>query len=147
MLAACERQLPVDIVVCAAAVADWRVESESQRKLKKTEGEPPVLRFVENPDILRTIGMLTEGRPRLVVGFAAETENVLENARAKRIRKGCDWILANDVSHEGRVEGVFGGDLNRVHLVTADGVDSWPTQSKRQIAEDLVGRIVAFFSS
>jgi phosphopantothenoylcysteine decarboxylase/phosphopantothenate--cysteine ligase len=148
MLAACEAALPADIAVCAAAVADWRVADEAPQKLKKEKGGgPPMLRMVENPDILATLSAATGGRrPRLVVGFAAETENVVPNARAKRQRKGCDWIVANDVAP---ATGTFGGDANTVHLVTGDGaaaVEDWPTLSKAEVAGRLAARIAAHFA-
>jgi phosphopantothenoylcysteine decarboxylase / phosphopantothenate---cysteine ligase len=144
MLAACEAALPVDVAVCAAAVADWRVASEAGQKLKKEGGgAPPALKLVENPDILATLAKAEGGRrPRLVVGFAAETETIVEHARAKRARKGCDWILANDVSP---ATGTFGGDANRIHLVDADGVEDWPLLSKREVAERLAQRVAEHF--
>jgi phosphopantothenoylcysteine decarboxylase / phosphopantothenate---cysteine ligase len=141
MLAACEAALPVDVAVCAAAVADWRAE-ESTQKIKK-KGAPPALKLVENPDILARLSTAGNARPRLVVGFAAETENLIENARQKRQKKGCDWILANDVSAEG---GVFGGDANTIHLVSADGVEDWPPLSKRDVAERLAQRVAKLFN-
>ncbi len=140
MLAACEAALPADIAVCAAAVADWRAE-ESAHKIKK-KGAPPALKLVENPDILARLSAAGNARPRLVVGFAAETENLVENARQKRAKKGCDWILANDVSAS---SGVFGGDANTIHLVSGDGVEDWPPLSKRDVAERLALRIAQFF--
>ncbi|MBX6426070.1 MAG: bifunctional phosphopantothenoylcysteine decarboxylase/phosphopantothenate--cysteine ligase CoaBC [Variibacter sp.] len=140
MLAAVEKALPVDAAVFAAAVADWRVDNAGQQKLKKGANGPPVLTLVENPDILATIAHRKSNRPTLVVGFAAETERVLEHAKEKLARKGCDWIVANDVSIE---SGVMGGDRNTVHLVTRDGVESWPTQSKEDVARGLVARIAA----
>lgn len=140
MLAACEAALPVDVAVCAAAVADWRAE-EAPQKLKK-KGAPPVLRLVENPDILAQLSAAGNLRPRLVVGFAAETENLIANAQAKRAKKGCDWILANDVS---AASGTFGGDINTIHLVSEAGVEDWPPLSKREVAERLAERIAAFF--
>ena len=144
MLAACRAALPADIVVCAAAVADWRVDGVAEQKLKKRAGgEPPKLKFAENPDILATLSQLAEGRPRLVVGFAAETENLIENAEAKRRRKGCDWIVANDVSAAG---GGFGGDSNLVHLIAGDQVEDWPRMSKRDVAERLAARIAEHFN-
>jgi len=139
MLAACLAELPVDAAVCAAAVADWRIDSTGSRKLKKAAGRPPALRLVENPDILAAIAA-AERRPLLVVGFAAETEDVVANATAKRQAKGCDWIVANDVAPE---SGVFGGDRNTVHLVTAAGVEPWPTLSKVEVARRLAERIAA----
>jgi len=140
MLEACTAALPADVAVCAAAVADWRAE-EAPQKIKK-KGAPPALRLVENPDILATLSAAGNARPRLVVGFAAETENLAENARAKRAKKGCDWILANDVS---AAAGTFGGDRNTVHLVTESGVEDWPPLSKHDVAERLAQRIAAFF--
>jgi phosphopantothenoylcysteine decarboxylase/phosphopantothenate--cysteine ligase len=138
MLAAAEDALPVDAAVFAAAVADWRVAEAGEQKLKKTAAGAPKLALVENPDILATIAHRPAGRPRLVVGFAAETEHVVENARAKRARKGCDWIVANDVTP---ATGIMGGDRNTVHLITAEGVESWPDESKEQVAARLVARI------
>jgi phosphopantothenoylcysteine decarboxylase/phosphopantothenate--cysteine ligase len=142
MLAACEVALPVDIAVMAAAVADWRVESASLHKLKKDGGGPPVLQLAENPDILSRIAQRGNDRPTLVIGFAAETENVVDNARLKRERKRCDWILANDVSPG---TGTFGGDSNRIHLVYAQGVEDWPIMTKREVAAKLARRIAASF--
>jgi phosphopantothenoylcysteine decarboxylase/phosphopantothenate--cysteine ligase len=110
------------------------------QKLKKGRGDAPVLCLVENPDILASIAGRRSDRPRLVIGFAAETENVLQNAREKRARKGCDWILANDVSP---AEGIFGGDSNRITLVDASGAEEWPRMTKRQVAERLAERIAA----
>jgi len=141
MLAACEKALPADIAVCAAAVADWRAEAAPQ-KLKKKNGAPPALKLVENPDILATLSKRGNRRPALVVGFAAETEKVVEHAREKRLRKGCDWILANDVSP---AAGTFGGDANTVHIIDEAGVEDWPPLSKRAVAERLAERIVRFF--
>jgi phosphopantothenoylcysteine decarboxylase/phosphopantothenate--cysteine ligase len=140
MLAACEEALPVDIAVMAAAVADWRVEAVSRHKLKKEIGGPPRLHLAENPDILATIAGRRSDRPGLVVGFAAETEHVVENAGKKRLRKGCDWILANDVSPG---SGTFGGDRNTIHLVDANGVEHWPVMTKREVAARLADRIAA----
>jgi phosphopantothenoylcysteine decarboxylase/phosphopantothenate--cysteine ligase len=138
MLQAVEAALPADVAIFAAAVADWRTADAGEQKLKKDGSGPPKLALVENPDILATISKLKTSRPQLVIGFAAETEKVIEHAKAKLIRKGCDWIVANDVSAEG---GAMGGDDNAVHLVTASGVDSWPTQSKDDVARTLVARI------
>jgi len=140
MLAACERALPADVAVCAAAVADWRVAREAGEKLKKNGAAPPALEMAENPDILATLSAAANTRPALVIGFAAETENVVEYARAKLARKGCDWILANDVSPE---TGTFGGDDNTIHLVSTDGVEDWPRMSKSDVAERLADRITA----
>ena len=139
MLQAVEAALPADVAVFTAAVADWRVAEPGQEKLKKNS-TAPALALVENPDILATIARRNAKRPRLVIGFAAETERVIDHAKAKLAKKGCDWILANDVSHE---TGIMGGDLNTVHLVTASGVESWPTQTKDEVARALVARIAA----
>ncbi|MDP2803538.1 MAG: bifunctional phosphopantothenoylcysteine decarboxylase/phosphopantothenate--cysteine ligase CoaBC [Phreatobacter sp.] len=135
MQAAVEAALPADIAVFAAAVADWRVAEIAGGKIKKGAGGPPSLAFVENPDILATIARRTTGRPEVVVGFAAETDNVLAHARAKLARKGCDLIVANDVSAG---TDTFGGDSNLVHIVTADAVETWERQSKDAVAEALV---------
>lgn len=145
MLAACEAELPADIAICAAAVADWRVASDAEQKLKKTPGEQaPALMLVENPDILATLSQMKEKRPALVIGFAAETEKVIEHAVAKRQRKGCDWIVANDVSP---ATGVMGGDLNTVHLITREGQEDWPLLPKQAVAERLARRIADHFST
>jgi phosphopantothenoylcysteine decarboxylase/phosphopantothenate--cysteine ligase len=139
MLEAVEAALPVDVAVFAAAVADWRPAKPGKQKIKKN-GNTPDIALTENPDILATVGRLDRGRPKLVIGFAAETENVINNAKAKLSRKGCDWILANDVS-EG--SGVMGGDSNTVHLVTPYAVESWPSQSKEAVALTLIERVAA----
>jgi phosphopantothenoylcysteine decarboxylase/phosphopantothenate--cysteine ligase len=139
MLAAVEKALPVDVAVFAAAVADWRPQRTSQSKIKK-HGRPPTIELVENPDILSTVAHRKSGRPRLVIGFAAETGHVVANAKAKLAKKGCDWILANDVSPG---TGIMGGDSNTVHLVTADSIESWPPQSKDEVARALIARIAA----
>lgn len=145
MLAACQAALPADIAVCAAAVADWRVATEAGEKLKKEKGEgPPTMAFAENPDILATLSGMKQGRPGLVIGFAAETEKVVEHAVAKRARKGCDWIVANDVSP---ATGTFGGDNNSVTLISGDAPESWPPLTKTAVAERLVERIVARVAS
>jgi len=140
MLAAVEAALPADAAVFAAAVADWRVAQPGRRKLKKNGGQAPALALVENPDILASVARRNAKRPKLVVGFAAETEDIVANAKAKLAKKGCDWIVANDVSQE---TGTMGGDRNSVHLVTADSVESWPNQSKDEVARALVARIAA----
>ncbi len=146
MLAAVDAALPVDVAIFAAAVADWRVVDAGTQKIKKTSAGMPPLPLTENPDILATIARLPERRPGLVIGFAAETEHLLDNARAKLARKGCDWIVANDVSTE---TGVMGGDRNTVHLLTrgAEGaepdIESWPAMSKQQVAVALIARIAA----
>mgnify|MGYP000956151233 FL=1 len=138
MLAAVEAALPADIGVFAAAVADWRVASASGQKIKKEKGAaPPSLALVENPDILKTIATRGPMRPALVIGFAAETENVVEAAKKKRKAKGCDWIVANDVSEKG---GAMGGDKNAVHLITAQGTESWPVMDKTEVARRLMER-------
>ncbi|MGB1547674.1 MAG: bifunctional phosphopantothenoylcysteine decarboxylase/phosphopantothenate--cysteine ligase CoaBC [Alphaproteobacteria bacterium] len=141
MLAACEEELPVEIAVCAAAVADWRPIAKPNQKLKK-EGQPPVIELQETPDILAHLSAAGPRRPNLVVGFAAETENLLANAEAKRARKGCDWMLANDVSDE---SGILGGDTNTIHFISPEGVEDWPTQSKAAVAGTLAERIAAYF--
>ena len=142
MLAACEAVLPVDAAIFAAAVADWRVATESGHKIKKQDGKLPELTLAENPDILATVSALDAGRPSLIIGFAAETEKVVENGQAKLARKGCDWIVANDV---GTGTGTFGGDDNRVFLLTKDDVEDWPKQSKELVARTLVERIATYF--
>ena len=140
MLAAVEGALPADCAVFAAAVADWRVANASGQKIKKDgKKATPRLELVENPDILRTVAHMAPGeRPPLVVGFAAETENVVEHARKKRKSKGCDWIVANDVSP---ATGIMGGDRNTVHVISASGVDSWPEMDKGEVARRLVAAI------
>jgi phosphopantothenoylcysteine decarboxylase/phosphopantothenate--cysteine ligase len=140
MLEAVEAALPADAGIFAAAVADWRSESASASKIKKQPGGTPTLKLAENPDILSSVAHRTSGRPRLVVGFAAETDDVIANAQAKRMKKGCDWIVANDVSAE---SGVMGGDMNSVHLVTGNGVESWPPQTKDLVAQKLIERVAA----
>ena len=135
-----EGDAPPDIAVMVAAVADWRVEGRAADKIKKGEDSPPTLRMVENPDILATVGH-HEQRPALVIGFAAETRDLERHAKAKLERKGADWIVANDVSVGADGTGVMGGDRNTVHLVTRDGVEAWPTSSKREVAERLAERI------
>ena len=138
MLAAVEAALPADAAVFAAAVADWRVAEPRANKLKKTSGKTPALALLENPDILASVAQKNARRPKLVIGFAAETDNVIANAKAKLAKKGCDWIVANDVSRE---TGIMGGDRNRVHLITANTVEAWPIQSKDEVARALVARI------
>jgi len=138
MLAAVTKALPADVAVFAAAVADWRVAQPNANKIKKHGGGSPKLALIENPDILATVAQSASARPRLVIGFAAETERIIEHAKEKLARKGCDWIVANDVSAAG---GAMGGDSNTVHLVTARGVESWPPQSKQEVAHALVLRI------
>ena len=145
MLAECESALPAEIFVAAAAVADWRVENAAQGKIKKREGSAaPSLSLVPNPDILATISHIGTRRPKLVVGFAAETDDLLANAGAKLARKGCDWIVANDVSPG---TGIMGGDENAIHLVTKAGVEDWPRLRKDDVARRLAARIAAAFGT
>lgn len=141
MLAACEAALPADIAICVAAVADWRPESLNGQKIKKGAGGPPTITLVENPDILATLSKAAK-RPRLVVGFAAETNDVEAHAKAKLDRKGCDWIVANDVS----VEGTMGGDENAVAIVSKGGIERWDRMAKGEVARRLAARIAAEFS-
>jgi phosphopantothenoylcysteine decarboxylase/phosphopantothenate--cysteine ligase len=139
MLDAVEAALPADAAVMAAAVADWRVANESASKIKKVAGAgAPVMEFAENPDILKTVAQSLDRRPRLVVGFAAETDDVLAHAQAKRARKGCDWIVANDVSPG---TGIMGGAENAVTLITAAGVEDWPRLPKDEVARRLARKI------
>jgi phosphopantothenoylcysteine decarboxylase/phosphopantothenate--cysteine ligase len=142
MLAQVEAALPVDIAIFAAAVADWRVANAGEQKIKKTASGMPPLQLVENPDILAAISKHQQNRPHLVIGFAAETQNLIENATSKLKRKGCDWIVANDVSP---ASGVMGGDRNTVHILTRDkadiAVDSWPVMTKEEVADALVAKI------
>ncbi len=139
MLAAVEAALPAEAAILTAAVADWRVANAAASKIKKdAAGGAPVLEFAENPDILAWLGQMETGRPELVVGFAAETDDVVENAGAKRARKGCDWILANDVRPE---TGIMGGDENQVVLITAEGNETWPRMGKTELARRLAMRV------
>ncbi|MEM9046355.1 MAG: bifunctional phosphopantothenoylcysteine decarboxylase/phosphopantothenate--cysteine ligase CoaBC [Pseudomonadota bacterium] len=142
MLAAVEAKLPIEAAVFCAAVADWRVATASGSKIKKDgSGQVPALELTENPDILKTISHLPAGqRPALVVGFAAETDDIIANATAKRLRKGCDWIVANDVSPE---TGIMGGDSNTVTVITDQGAEAWPSASKTDVAAKLADRIAA----
>ncbi len=143
MLKAVEGALPADIAIFAAAVADWRVAQLADQKLKKKPGaNEMVLDLVQNPDILKLVSR-GHKRPELVIGFAAETQNVVENAKTKRRAKGCDWIVANDVAHE---RGVMGGEKNAVHLVMEDGLEDWPEMTKEQVAEMLIERVASAFS-
>jgi phosphopantothenoylcysteine decarboxylase/phosphopantothenate--cysteine ligase len=144
MYDACMAALPADIAVCAAAVADWRPAQADESKIKKQAGAPPPrLEMVENPDILRALSAAGNQRPGLVIGFAAETDDVVENATAKRDRKSCDWIVANDVSP---ATGTFGGDSNTVILVAGTGVENWPTMRKTEVATRLAERIARHFA-
>ena len=139
MLEGCLAALPADVAVCAAAVADWRAAAPAAAKIKKTKGAPPpALDLAANPDILATLAAAGPRRPRLVIGFAAETERIVEQARAKLAAKGCDLIVANDVSAG---TGTFGGDHNAVHLVTSAGVESWPALTKADVAARLAARV------
>jgi phosphopantothenoylcysteine decarboxylase / phosphopantothenate---cysteine ligase len=138
MLAACESVLPVDVGVFTAAVADWRPELAANSKIKKTEdASAPGVKLIANPDILASISKGAK-RPQLVIGFAAETEDVIAHAKAKRAKKGCDWIVANDVSP---ATGIMGGDKNTVHLITARETESWPEMDKREVGKRLAARI------
>jgi phosphopantothenoylcysteine decarboxylase/phosphopantothenate--cysteine ligase len=138
MLEAVEKEMPCDAAIFAAAVADWRVVDTPSSKIKKVNGQLPVLEFAENPDILARISNRTKTRPDLVVGFAAETEDVIENATKKRARKGCDWIVANDVSPE---TGIMGGSENAVTLITSQGAQGWDRMSKSAVARQLAMKI------
>ncbi len=141
MLAAVEAALPAEAAVFAAAVADWRVKNASHSKMKKDgSGRAPALEFAENPDILATVSQMEAGRPRLVIGFAAETDDVVAHARAKRARKGCDWIVANDVRP---ATGIMGGAENAVTLITGEGAEDWPRLAKDEVARRLAARIAA----
>ncbi|MCR4378794.1 MAG: bifunctional phosphopantothenoylcysteine decarboxylase/phosphopantothenate--cysteine ligase CoaBC [Rhodospirillales bacterium] len=145
MLAAVETAFPADIFIAAAAVADWRVDLQAPQKIKKSGGAAlPEIKLVENPDILAAVSKPGPRRPALVVGFAAETETVIEHARAKLAKKGCDWICANDVSAERKA---FGGDENTVHLITRAGIEDWPKQSKTAVARKLARRIADHFAA
>ncbi|HVR67032.1 MAG TPA: bifunctional phosphopantothenoylcysteine decarboxylase/phosphopantothenate--cysteine ligase CoaBC [Verrucomicrobiae bacterium] len=143
MLTACRESLPADIAVCAAAVSDWKVAALAAQKIKKSSA-PPKLELALNPDILATLSQADNARPALVVGFAAETERVVEQAKKKLQAKRCDWIVANDVSPG---TGTFGGDNNVVHLISAAGVEDWPKLSKREVADRLADRIAAHFAA
>ena len=135
--------LPADAAIFVAAVADWRPAWQGDSKIKKEKGAaPPSIEMVENPDILRTLSTAGNQRPALVVGFAAETDDLIANAAAKRTRKECDWIVANDVSAD---TGTFGGDINTVHLITATGAEDWPVMRKSDVADCLAERIAGYF--
>ena len=140
MLKACESALPADIAICAAAVSDWRADKIVTQKIKKNGGKPPALQMIENPDILKTIAGHKQ-RPQLVIGFAAETENLIENARKKLKAKNCDWILANDVAKND----TFGNDQNTVMLLTASSDKEFPMSDKEIIARDIVQEIIHYF--
>lgn len=148
MLTQVEKALPADIAIFAAAVADWRVANAGEQKIKKSQSGLPKLDLTENPDILATVSKSKQNRPKLVIGFAAETENLIANATAKLKRKGCDWIVANDVSPAG---GVMGGDRNTVHILALDNdavaIDSWPAMTKDDVAKALVAKIAERWDS
>ncbi|SPH27414.1 Coenzyme A biosynthesis bifunctional protein CoaBC [Ascidiaceihabitans donghaensis] len=144
MLEAVQTALPADAAIFAAAVADWHVQGASDRKLKKSKDGLPTLSFAENPDILATVAQMKTGRPQLVVGFAAETNDVQANATAKRKRKACDWIVANDVSPE---TGIMGGAENAVHVIDDAGIEDWPRMSKADVATKLAARIAQALAS
>ena len=144
MQAACKTVLPADIAVCAAAVTDWRAKTTAKQKLKKNRDDITHLVMIENPDILKSLSNLRRKRPKLVIGFAAETERVLANAKAKIYSKGCDWVVANDVSPS---KGTFAGDTNTIHLITAHGVEKWPKLSKEEVGLRLANRIAETFES
>ena len=138
MLSAVEANLPADIAIMAAAVADWRVASEGTQKIKKDgSGKPPALGLTENPDILATVGHHDSLRPKLLIGFAAETQNLIVNAQSKLQRKKADWIIANDVSPE---TGIMGGNANTVRLVSREGVEDWPELDKTEVARRIIAR-------
>ena len=143
MMEACLNCLPVDVAVCAAAVGDWRIEAAAEKKIKRG-GNAKTFDLVENADILKHISAQDQNRPELVVGFAAETENVIENAANKRAAKGCDWIIANDVSNGTKV---FGGKYNKVHLIDHSGAEEWPQISKIAVADRLAKKIVSQLKS
>lgn len=139
MLQACKKNLPVDVAICAAAVADWRVDQKQSQKIKKTKrNAPPTLELVENPDILSTLAQAKKNRPRLVIGFAAESNDVKTQAQEKLHRKKCDWILANDIKNGA----VFGDEMNKVHFIARDRLESWPKMRKEEVAEKLTTKII-----
>lgn len=140
MMSTVENSLPSDAVICVAAVADWYIDNPTSQKIKKQNGEVPTLSFSENPDILKTVSSHPSHRPELVIGFAAETQNVTDYAQIKLDKKGCDWIVANDISGD-----VMGGDNNQVHLITSDGTEPWVLMSKTAVANELVKKIEAYF--
>jgi phosphopantothenoylcysteine decarboxylase/phosphopantothenate--cysteine ligase len=144
MLESCKNSLPADIAVCAAAVADWTPETYQSSKMKKTSDTAMTLNFRQNPDILATLSAAGKDRPRLVVGFAAETDDVIANAQAKLVKKGCDWVVANSVS---MANPVFGSDENQVYFVTSANTEEWPKATKDEVARKLGERIAQFFSA
>ena len=145
MFSECKHEMPCDIAICAAAVADWRIAHIADSKIKKSAGSAlPKLELAENPDILSFIAHMKKDRPAVVAGFAAETGDVLKNARKKLAAKGCDVIVANDVSAEA---GVFGGTHNRVHVISAEGEDSWPEMTKVEVAERLMAQLAGLLDA
>ncbi|MDL2172248.1 MULTISPECIES: bifunctional phosphopantothenoylcysteine decarboxylase/phosphopantothenate--cysteine ligase CoaBC [Asaia] len=144
MLAACEAALPADVAICAAAVGDWRMEDIATQKRKKISGQPQTLALVENPDILATLSATRPERPELIIGFAAETEHLEDNAISKRARKNCDWLLANNVGADHRI---FGGDRNRILFLSDAAPEYWPEMTKRDVAAKLAALIADHFSS
>jgi phosphopantothenoylcysteine decarboxylase/phosphopantothenate--cysteine ligase len=147
MLHACQSELSIDVAICAAAVGDWRSRQEASEKIKKIPGQAPQISLTENPDILKELSQTKNNRPKLVIGFAAETKDVVEEAKKKLKRKGCDWMIANDVSPE---TGIMGGDENEVHLITGNpggstaeyNVENWPRMTKDHVAAKLARHIV-----
>ena len=142
MYEASKTSLPADIIICVAAVSDWRAETSNSQKIKKTKPGVPNLKLIENPDILKELGSLNSVTGRLVVGFAAETENLIENAKTKRLKKGCDWIIANDVSLG---TNIMGGEQNKVYLITENLTEEWPITSKTEVANKLALKIADHF--
>lgn len=140
MYDAVEKSLPADVVICVAAVADWRIDQIASQKIKKEKGSLPTLNLVENPDILKVVSNHKSKRPKLVVGFAAESEKIIEHAKNKLEKKGCDWIVANDISGD-----VMGGDNNQVYFITHKETTQWPKQTKAGVAKALTTEIEAFF--
>jgi phosphopantothenoylcysteine decarboxylase/phosphopantothenate--cysteine ligase len=148
MLHACQSQLPVDVAICVAAVGDWRSRQKAPEKIKKTAGPPPKILLTENPDILQELSERKNNRPKLVIGFAAETKDVVYEAKKKLKRKGCDWMIANDVSPE---TGIMGGEENAVHFIVGNAarydVENWPRMTKDHVARKLARRIVEHMTS
>lgn len=145
MLAACKEALPSDITVCAAAVSDWRIDGKANQKIKKNQVGAPTFSMVENPDILKTIST-GSNRPTLVIGFAAETEDLIDNAKKKLRKKGCDWVIANNVTHNKTKGSIFGADQNHVFLISHDDKEEWPVMDKKAVATAIVDKIAAHFS-
>lgn len=145
MLEAAHNSLPADIAICAAAVSDWRAKDQALQKIKKN-GDPPTLELTENPDILKAISNASN-RPQLVVGFAAETQDLIENAKAKLSKKGCDWILANNITENKTGDNIFGSDQNHVYLITSQNTDEWPPMDKQAVAGAIVDKIITHFNN